>query len=101
MFEKEKVEIDKSKVFEIIADRLPLWLLWKRKTLFGREKPPYITKKAIQGIVDAIFEANPIRVKEEEVKKCDCKDFKKLVVNVEAVQDWNYCIFCGKKMKEK
>lgn len=35
------------------------------------------------------------------MKKCDCKNFKKFVVNVKEVQDWNYCIFCGKKMKEE
>ena len=38
----------------------------------------------------------------EEKKKCNCKNFKQLVIKnrvLEDVQHWNFCGFCGKKMK--
>ena len=37
------------------------------------------------------------------MKRCKCSDFNKLIVRmgrVKAVQDWKFCMFCGRKMME-
>ena len=38
------------------------------------------------------------------MKKCDCENFKKLIIDtcsLGQVQDWNFCTFCSEKMKEE
>lgn len=37
------------------------------------------------------------------MKKCKCENYKKLIIDINAVdrtQDWNFCVFCGLKMEE-